>query len=58
MKLALNENNTSHTPSLDNFRIGALVAGPLAMLLILIMPSPEGMEPQAWTQRRGWWFGG
>lgn len=49
MKPALNKNNKSYTPSFDNFRIGALIAGPLAMLLILIMPSPEGMEPQAWT---------
>lgn len=33
---------------LGGMRLGGLVAGPVIALLLLILPAPEGMEPEAW----------
>lgn len=40
--------DTSSEPVLSIFKIGSIIAGPLVALLLLALPAPEGMAPEAW----------
>ena len=50
----LDTNDKSHTnetatlPPISSFRIGAIFLGPLATLLISMLPAPSSLTPEAW----------